>query len=258
MLLLTLLPALLTLITLPFQTTAHMQLHHPAPFNSTSNPHRLTPPDPYLTHPYHPHLNPYPLPCRGYLSLLHTPEGAPTAHWPQTSTQKFSLSGSGNHYGGSCQIGFIDFHTQRTQSDEPIVRVVRSYQGNCPHRHGGMGPTGQEFEFTVPSDLEPGLAVFVWAWWNREGEGNWNCAPVEITAPSAASRARLSRFSSAGAAAGDMLFAERPEMLRADVGDGCETPRGTAEVRFPLPGGDVLGGDGEYPLELPIGTCRGL
>ena len=32
--------------------TAHMQLHYPAPFNASNNPHRTTGADPYLQYPY--------------------------------------------------------------------------------------------------------------------------------------------------------------------------------------------------------------
>ena len=73
------------------------------------------------------------------------------------------------------------------QSDGPddvkTFRVATSYEGNCPHRNGGLGPEGQEFEFTVPEDLGTGVRVFAWVWYNREQEFNMNCAAVNITAP---------------------------------------------------------------------------
>ena len=47
-------------------------------------------------------------------------------------------------------------------------------------------------------------------------------------------------------------FSERPGMLIADNGDGCLTPLTTAEVKYPNPGPDVVEGDGEYQLELPL------
>lgn len=46
-------------------------------------------------------------------------------------------------------------------------------------------------------------------------------------------------------------YHERPAMLVADTGDGCLTPKTTAEVKFPHPGPDVVVGDGEYALEHP-------
>lgn len=89
---------------------AHMELFSPAPFNSTHNPHRTSPLDPYLQYPYNccgPNDR-WTYPCRGYLSLLGTPEGAPTATWEAGSTQTWNLTGIGNHYGGSCQVGFSE------------------------------------------------------------------------------------------------------------------------------------------------------
>ncbi len=117
------------LSTLLALATAHMQLHHPAPFNSSNNPHLGDcNADPYLQIPSVP-KPPYPstaatiltpllayhccgpndrwtYPCRGYMSLLGTPQGAPTATWQAGSTQTWSIGGIGNHYGGSCQVGF--------------------------------------------------------------------------------------------------------------------------------------------------------
>lgn len=137
--------------------------------------------------------------------------------------------------------------------EEVGVRVVRSFEGDCPHREGGTGEYGgQVFDFVVPRDLEVGTQVFVWGWFNREGEGNWNCAAVEILGVDGEKRGR------AGGVQGfEVPFADRPLMLMADVGNGCETPRTTAEVRYPEPGPDVFRGDGVYPLELPVGNCRG-
>lgn len=52
-----------------------------------------------------------------------------------------------------------------------------------------------------------------------------------------------------------MAFAERPLMFVADNGNDCETPRSTAELKYPDPGPEVVSGDGVYPVELPSGAC---
>ncbi|KAK3717041.1 hypothetical protein LTR37_006096 [Vermiconidia calcicola] len=155
---------------------AHMQLHYPPPFNASNNRHRTSLEDPYLQYPYDccgPNAR-WENPCRGYLSLLGTPQGAPTASWEVGSPQAWNISGIGNHYGGSCQVGFS------TDKGETF-RVAASYEGNCPHRRSGDGPEGQDFQFIVPDDLEPGVQVFAWIWHNREQEFNMNCAAVNIT-----------------------------------------------------------------------------
>ncbi|OQO05894.1 hypothetical protein B0A48_09990 [Cryoendolithus antarcticus] len=278
--------ALATLLAL---TLAHMELTSPAPFNSSANPHRRTRADPYLQYPYDccgPGAR-WTYPCRGYLPLLGTLEGAPTATWPAGSQQNWSISGIGNHYGGSCQVGFS---ADRGES----FRVATSNEGNCPHRKAGNGPEGQVFNFTVPSDLPPGVQVFAWTWYNREQEFNMNCGAVNITSPSRASdpfvsahetaknctctcpaptnistcactcpadlstgrRSEIPDYAGQRAEGADVAFHDRPEMLVADVGTGCITPKTTAELNFPQPGSDVVASDGEYPMELPSGPCR--
>ncbi|PGH06102.1 hypothetical protein AJ79_06636 [Helicocarpus griseus UAMH5409] len=165
---------LLLTTLLPTLTTAHMRLHNPPPFGAPNNPHLTGPPDTTLSNPYNCCGKPTPFPCKGYLSHLHTPQGSPVATWPVGSTQTFTLSGSGNHYGGSCQVGFsID--------EGKSWKVVRSFEGNCPHRDGGTEAAGQGFEFRVPADLPVGESVFAWTWINREGEFNMLCAAVRIT-----------------------------------------------------------------------------
>jgi hypothetical protein len=269
---------------------AHMQLHYPPPFNASNNPHRTTPADPYLQFPYDccgPNAR-WEYPCRGYLSLLDTSDGAPTAVWEAGSRVGWNISGIGNHYGGSCQIGF-------SVDKGKTFRVATSYEGNCPHRDGGNGAQGQNFHFTVPHDLKAGVQIFAWMWYNREQEFNMNCAAVSITGSDGArshSQSRTARNpsktcktptrsttasegsvpvfafepkpvpshktmqSSASASARIMLFHERPIMFVADDGNRCETPKETAELKYPDPGPDVVRGDGAYPLEHPTGACH--
>lgn len=217
--------------------------------------------------------------------------------------------------------------------------MATSYEGNCPHRNNGNGPEGQDFEFKVPSDIEPGVIIFAWIWYNREQEFNMNCAAVSITSKdSSADPPAPSVYSSNIAARGyprpvlrtnndcychcglssnisncdcecsasscDTLpegprpvyptenncschceapsdistcdcdcpgscpnkavrseesslvkFNDRPRMFVADDGNGCLTPHTTAELKYPVPGPDIVTGDGAYPLVLPTGEC---
>jgi hypothetical protein len=55
--------------------------------------------------------------------------------------------------------------------------------------------------------------------------------------------------------ASPMPFSQRPLMLIDDISNGCETPKTTAELKYPNPGPDIVEGDGEYPLQLPSGNC---
>jgi hypothetical protein len=212
-------------------------LDYPASFNASNNPHRTTEPDPYLQYPYDccgPN-NRWAYPCReppwihhllgittdllfagGYEKLLGTPEGAPTATWLAGSTQNWSISGIGNHYGGSCQVGFS---TDRGAS----FHVATSYEGNCPHRDAGNGPDGQEFEFAVPTDISAGTHIFAWIWYNREQELNMNCAAVEITSPSVSTSTTLETYSSWTSAAEPKGTGKNYETANGCSCD-CESP----------------------------------
>jgi hypothetical protein len=183
-------------------------------------------------------------PCRGYLSLLNTPQGAPTATWQAGSKQTWNMSGIGNHWGGSCQVGF-------STDVGKTFRVATSYEGNCPYRNNAPVADEQDFQFTVPADLETGVQVFAWIWYNREQEFNMNCAAVEITAGE-------SDGYGATQGSGFVPYDQRPEMLVADDGNGCLTPHTTAELKYPQPGHEIVVGDGVYPLELPTGKCAGV
>ena len=55
--------------------------------------------------------------------------------------------------------------------------------------------------------------------------------------------------------ASTMPFSQRPAMLFANIDNGCTTPKTDFEAKYPNPGPDVVEGDGEYPLQLPEGTC---
>jgi hypothetical protein len=179
------------LFTLLSAVQAHMQLFSPAPFNATNNPNTVGAADHELNFPHNCCGKTTPMPCRGYLNLLGTPEGAPTASWAAGSAQSWSIWGGdpstnvaagGNHFGGSCQVGF-------STDGGKSFHVTQSYEGNCPHRNGGETPNTQTFPFTVPSDLPTGEAVFAWTWFNREQEFFMNCAAVTITGGSGAAPA---------------------------------------------------------------------
>lgn len=88
---------LFSLLSIAAAVQAHMQLNYPPPFNASNNPHTTGPSDPYLQFPYNccgPNAR-WEYPCRGYLSLLGTPAGAPVASWAAGSKQNFNLTGIG-------------------------------------------------------------------------------------------------------------------------------------------------------------------
>jgi hypothetical protein len=74
---------------------AHMQLNSPPPLRAANNPHTQGTPDDELLFPYNCCGKKTPMPCRGYLNLLGTPEGASVATWKAGSEQTWSLAGPG-------------------------------------------------------------------------------------------------------------------------------------------------------------------
>ncbi|KAF8460605.1 hypothetical protein BDZ91DRAFT_664199, partial [Kalaharituber pfeilii] len=154
------------------------------------------------------------------------------------STQKIELRGSAVHGGGSCQISFT-YDNPPTKNS--VFRVVKSFQGACP-----LGVSGNlaanpnnvlpALPFTVPEDMPAGVAVVAWTWFNKIGnrEMYMRCAPVKI----------------GGSNTDTSKFETLPEILKANIGNGCTTREG-ADIKFPDPGNDVVG----QGTEGPIGNC---
>lgn len=221
---------------------AHMRLFDPPPFGAENNPHRTDPADDRLDYPHDCCGRETPFPCRGYLDQLGTDQGRPVATWAAGSVQNFSLVGQGNHWGGSCQAGF-------SVDDGKSWKVVRSWEGACPHRSASSYDASQNvFPIKVPADMPRGDHVFAWTWFNREQEFFMTCAAITITG-----REQRRGCGSNDDDGDEIPFDQRPSFLVANVEqvNDCRTPRTTAEVKYPHPGSDVVQGDGEYPLEHP-------
>ncbi|RPA97996.1 hypothetical protein L873DRAFT_1844417 [Choiromyces venosus 120613-1] len=224
-------PTLLLLFT--SYVTAHMALRDPPPFNHPLNPNR-NPATPNDTTAEFPLKDKSFFPCRKYLNLLDKPEGKPVTKWTAGTTQKFALEGTSTHWGGSCQASIS--YDRGTK-----FLVLHSYPGTCPRR---LVSDSQEFNFKLPAELPAGDAIFAWTWFNREREMYMSCSPITIQP---------------GSSPGKKEFLDTlPEILVADIGNGCSTPAGhSAEVLFPNPGTAVesITTRKEYPLELPKGNC---
>ncbi|KAH7313959.1 putative endoglucanase [Stachybotrys elegans] len=192
--------------------TAHMQMTDPAPLRSKSNPH-TTNADYSMTSPLLADGSNFP--CKGYHSLLGTPQGASVATWQPGEKKSFTLSGTAVHGGGSCQAS-LSYDKGKTWT------VIESYIGNCPLK--------DTWDFTVPRDAKAGSALFAWTWFNKVGnrEMYMNCASVTI-----GGKAKRDDAPELGARAA--AFSRRPAMFVANVGNGCSTLEGK-DVAFPNPG----------------------
>ncbi|CZT45873.1 uncharacterized protein RSE6_06229 [Rhynchosporium secalis] len=159
-------------------------------------------------------------PCRSHLSDLGTPAGASVVTWNAGAEYNFTITGiideplhPAFHNGGSCQAA-LSYDSGKTW------KVIHSYQGACPTSTGG------DFKFNIPSDAATGAAVFAWLWWNHTGnrEMYMNCASITI--------------GPGFGPAPEVAFAQRPDIFKANIGNGCTTTQET-DVFFPNPGSDV-------------------
>jgi hypothetical protein len=187
---------------------AHMQMSWPPAFRSKFNAF-TTDIDYDMTAPLHADGGNYP--CKGYHSLLDTPQGRAAVNWRPGQTYNFTLVGTATHLGGSCQVS-MSFDRGQTW------KVLHSYIGKCP-----LSPTRQ---FTLPDDTPSGSALFAWSWFNKVGnrEMYMNCAHVTID-PDSGADSQSEAYS----------IKKRPEILAANVGNGCSTIEGY-DLAFPQPG----------------------
>ncbi|KAH7346490.1 hypothetical protein BKA65DRAFT_502578 [Rhexocercosporidium sp. MPI-PUGE-AT-0058] len=210
----TFITALVALIT---TASAHMEMKWPPALSGRYNGFTVT-----QDNNNHAPLSPdgSDFPCRSHLSDLGTPAGASVVTWNAGAEYNFTITGAieaptapAFHNGGSCQAA-LSYDGGKTW------KVIHSYQGACPTSTGGS------FKFNIPSDAETGGAVFAWLWWNHTGnrEMYMNCASVTIASGSGPVPA--------------VPFAKRPDIFRANIGNGCKTAD-EVDVIFPNPGPDV-------------------
>ena len=217
---------LLALCLLSTLAAGHMEMSDPAPLKSKNNPNAGNDADFDLVAP----ISGDSFPCKGYLSLLGSPAGAPVATWEAGSTQSFTITGGAAHGGGSCQASL-------SLDGGKTFTVIHSYVGGCP----AQGESS--FDFKVPADTpDSDEAVFSWSWLNQIGNREFyqNCAVVSIKG---------------GKKGGEKVpFDKRPAMFTANLGDGCSTAD-SADVLFPEPGPDA--DINNENAAAPVGSCGG-
>ncbi|KAF8862279.1 hypothetical protein BDZ45DRAFT_687020 [Acephala macrosclerotiorum] len=208
----------------------HMEMTFPPPFRSKNNPYAVAAQvvEYNMTSPLNNYIDPQAIfPCRGALVDLGKPAGTSVATWTQGSSVNFTLSGTANHDGGTCQAAL-------SNDAGKSWYVVKTYYG-CPQGAGN-------FQLDVPSDTPTGASVFAWIWYNNVGnrELYMNCASITITAGS-------------GGLAPKVAFSARPDLLVANIGNGCSAVE-PYDITVPNPGPDVVQ-LGTKAQEPPNGTC---
>lgn len=149
----------------------------------------------------------------------------------QQQTVKFK--GTAVHGGGSCQLS-VTMDTEPTVNS--VFKVIKSIEGGCP----GVDGTTNEYNFELPASIPNGKATFAWTWFAKMSgapEMYMNCAPIEVT----------------GGASDNTAFNALPDMLVANLGEGCTTAQNFA-TKFPNPGSEVQMGN-TNDQKPPNGNC---
>ncbi|KAF3040302.1 hypothetical protein E8E12_006882 [Didymella heteroderae] len=147
--------------------------------------------------------------------------------------QTISFKGTAVHGGGSCQLS-VTTDTEPTENSK--FKVIKSIEGGCP----GVDGTTNEYQFEIPDSIPNGKATFAWTWFSKMSgapELYMNCAPIEVT----------------GGASDTSKFDALPDMLVANIGEGCTSPQNFA-TEFPDPGSVVEKGN-TNDQKPPTGSC---
>ncbi|KAL1963112.1 hypothetical protein VTN77DRAFT_8655 [Rasamsonia byssochlamydoides] len=199
----------------------HMQMSNPYPIRSPLNPNGGDNKDYSYTSPLSPSGSDYP--CKGYANDPFVSVATYTAG----QSYDLELAGSATHGGGSCQISL-------SYDKGKSFTVIESIEGGCP--------LAKNYTFTIPSDAPTGEALLAWTWFNKIGnrEMYMNCAQVTINGGS--SKRGHPRDFYGGLVRRGVAFSNRPPIFLANINaEGQCTTIANEEVRFPLPGPDVVG-----------------
>ncbi|KAI0843516.1 hypothetical protein F5Y06DRAFT_5820 [Hypoxylon sp. FL0890] len=199
--------------------TAHMNMKDPPPLAYKGNPNAKEPNIDYsITSP----ITGAQYPCKGWLKLLGTPEGASVKTYSPGGQYTMSVEGGAYHNGGSCQLS-LSYDKGKT------FTVIKSFIGNCPTSSGGT------FGFSIPSDAPEGDdVVFAWTWVNHTGNREYYMSCAVVTIKAGASKREIPAFN----AKRDTAFSSRPQVFQANLGGEYCTKEGVDTV-YPEPGPDV-------------------
>jgi hypothetical protein len=163
--------------------------------------------------------------------------------FPLGESQPLNFVGTAVHGGGSCQVS-ITYDTAPNKNS--VWKVIHSIEGGCPAKNtaGNIGNDPNlkvpfDYSFPVPANIPAGNATVAWTWLNKIGNREFymNCAPVTLT----------------GAGGPKSNWESLPDMLVANIGNGCTTEEGK-DYKYPNPGNSKQSfASGE--LVFPQGNC---
>ncbi|KAL1297554.1 hypothetical protein AAFC00_006122 [Neodothiora populina] len=225
-----------TILSLAPQALAHMEMSWPYPLHSKYDPaNNYQNIDYSMTSPLVADGSNFP--CKGYQNDRPINN---VATWTAGTTYNMTLAGSAVHGGGSCQLSL-------SYDNGATFRVIQSMIGGCP--------LVDKYDFTLPSYVPNGQALFAWTWQNLQGNREFymNCAEVKITGSTAGSANKRD------ASSGFSSFEDLPFIWKANLPgiNDCTTTEGTTPV-YPDPGPAVVYGSGASSSSSPTdnpGQC---
>lgn len=152
-----------SILSLAPQVLAHMEMNWPYAIRSKYNPaNNYNDIDYSMTSPLVADGSNFP--CKGYQNDRPI---ASVVTYTAGQTYNMTLAGSATHGGGSCQLSL-------SYDNGATFRVIQSMIGGCP--------LTSTYDFTIPSYVPAGDALFAWSWQNFEGNREYymNCAEVTI------------------------------------------------------------------------------
>ncbi|KAI0852038.1 hypothetical protein F5Y00DRAFT_205712 [Daldinia vernicosa] len=199
--------------------TAHMNMKDPPPLAYKGNPNSKDPNIDYsITSP----ITKEQYPCKGYLKLIGTAEGASVKTYAPGGSYSMSVEGGAYHNGGSCQLSL-------SYDKGSTFTVIKSFIGNCPTASGGT------FNFDMPADAPEGDdVVFAWTWVNNTGNREFYMSCAIVTIKSGAAKRELPMPNMKR----DTAFSSRPQMFTANL-DGEYCTKEGVDTVYPEPGPDV-------------------
>ncbi|KAL2862559.1 lytic polysaccharide monooxygenase AA11 family protein [Aspergillus lucknowensis] len=157
-------------------------------------------------------------------------------HMAIGESQELAFLGTAVHGGGSCQVSITP---DRAPTKDTKWSVIKSIEGGCVANvdenlpgANSKTPNPYTFNFTIPSDVEPGKYTMAYTWINRIGnrEMYMDCAPITVSGGSSSKRSETTEVAKRS-------LDNYPDMFIANI-NGCKTTEGV-DIRYPCPGNDI-------------------
>ncbi|KAH7032895.1 uncharacterized protein B0I36DRAFT_361643 [Microdochium trichocladiopsis] len=179
-------------------------------------------------------------PCQATNAQFFT--GGAGTTWALGSKQTLKTAGTAVHGGGSAQFSMT---YDLSPSKDTKWKVIHTVQGGMPARglngnregNSASATNPDTYDFTIPTDIPAGDAIFSWSWVNRIGNREFYqfCSPITLT----------------GTGGSQANFDALPDMVVLNIMGKAKTVESN-DVEFANPGASVENNIGAFgfPHEL--------